>query len=70
MLRLTGVIGTAAAILSVASGCAWHQACCAGRARQRNALRFLRNAPDYLPRKADDDCLQELREFAAGHGVA
>jgi putative transposase len=22
---------------------------------------FLRNALDYLPRKADDDCLQELR---------
>ena len=24
-------------------------------------MHFLRNALDYLPRKADDDCLQELR---------
>ena len=28
---------------------------------QRCYLHFLRNALDYLPRKADDDCLQELR---------
>lgn len=24
-------------------------------------IHFLRNALDYLPRKADDDCLQEMR---------
>jgi transposase-like protein len=24
-------------------------------------VHFLRNALDYLPRRADDDCLQELR---------
>src|SRR5438270_10932030 len=28
---------------------------------QRCYVHFLRNAMDYLPRKADDDCLQELR---------
>ncbi len=28
---------------------------------QRCDVHFLRNALDYLPRKADDDCLQELR---------
>ena len=28
---------------------------------QRCSVQFLRNALDYLPRKADDDCLQELR---------
>lgn len=28
---------------------------------QRGYVHFLRNALDYLPRKADDDCLQELR---------
>jgi transposase-like protein len=26
-----------------------------------DAVHFLRNALDHLPRKADDDCLQELR---------
>jgi hypothetical protein len=30
-------------------------------ARQRCYVHFLRNALNYLPRKADDDCLQELR---------
>ena len=30
-------------------------------ARQRCCAHFLRNALDHLPRKADDDCLQELR---------
>src|SRR5215217_1995646 len=30
-------------------------------AYQRCCVHFLRNALDYLPRKADDDCLQELR---------
>ena len=28
--------------------------------RQRCYVHFLRNALDYLPRKADDDCRQEL----------
>jgi len=28
---------------------------------QRRSVHFLRNALDYLPRKADDDCLTELR---------
>ena len=28
---------------------------------QRCYVHFLRNALDYLPRKADDDCRQELR---------
>ena len=28
---------------------------------QRCYVHFLRNTLDYLPRKADDDCLQELR---------
>ena len=30
-------------------------------ASQRCSVHFLRNALDHLPRKADDDCLQELR---------
>ena len=33
----------------------------ANAAWQRCYVHFLRNALDYLPRKADDDCLQELR---------
>jgi putative transposase len=33
----------------------------AGAAYQRCYVHFLRNALDHLPRKADDDCLQELR---------
>src|SRR3546814_15920879 len=32
-----------------------------GAAYQRCYVHFLRNALDHLPRKADDDCLQELR---------
>jgi transposase-like protein len=32
-----------------------------GAVWQRCYVHFLRNALDYLPRKADDDCLQELR---------
>jgi transposase-like protein len=28
-------------------------------------MHFLRNALDYVPRKVDDDCLQELRWFGA-----
>jgi len=43
--------GLKAAIREVHSGSAW----------QRCYVHFLRNALDYIPRKADDDCLQELR---------
>jgi putative transposase len=32
-------------------------------AYQRCYVHFLRNALDYVPRKVDDDCLQELRGF-------
>ncbi len=32
-----------------------------GAFAQRCYVHFLRNAPDHLPRNADDDCLQELR---------
>ena len=41
MLRLTGLIGAAAAILSVASGCTWQQAYFAGQQWQRNACNRL-----------------------------
>ena len=41
MLRLTGLIGAAAAILSVASGCTWQQAYSAGQQWQRNACNRL-----------------------------
>ena len=43
--------GLKAAIREVLPGVYW----------QRCYVHFLRNALDYLPRKADDDCLQELR---------
>lgn len=43
--------GLKKAIFEVLSEAAW----------QRCYVHFLRNALDYLPRKADDDCLQELR---------
>lgn len=43
--------GLKAAIREVMAGVWW----------QRCYVHFLRNALDYLPRKADDDCLQELR---------
>ena len=43
--------GLKAAILEIHTGAAW----------QRCYVHFLRNALDYMPRKADDDCLQELR---------
>jgi len=33
-------------------------------------VHFLRNALDYLPRKADDDCLQELRWLYARRNLA
>jgi putative transposase len=35
--------------------------CLSGAAWQRCYVHFLRNAIDHLPRKRDDDCLQELR---------
>jgi hypothetical protein len=41
MLRVTGLIGVAAAILSVASGCTWRQAYSSGQAWQRNACNRL-----------------------------
>jgi transposase-like protein len=37
---------------------------------QRCYVHFLRNALDYLPRKGDDDCLQELRWLYARRNVA
>ena len=37
---------------------------------QRCYVHFLRNALDYLPRKADDDCLQELRWLYARRNLA
>lgn len=37
---------------------------------QRCYVHFLRNALDYLPRKADDDCLMELRWIYDRHDVA
>ncbi len=43
--------GLKAAVMEVLPGVWW----------QRCYVHFLRNALDYLPRKADDDCLQELR---------
>jgi putative transposase len=36
---------------------------------QRCYVHFLRNALDYLPRKADDDCLTELRWLYDRHGI-
>lgn len=44
-------VGLRKAIREVVSEAAW----------QRCYVHFLRNALDYLPRKADDDCLTELR---------
>jgi putative transposase len=32
-------------------------------------VHFLRNALDYLPRKADDDCLMELRSMYGRHNI-
>jgi putative transposase len=47
--------GLKAAIREVLPEAAW----------QRCYVHFLRNALDYVPRKVDDDCLQELRWFGA-----
>lgn len=41
MLRLTCLIGLAASILAVASGCTWQQAYSAGQGWQRNACNRL-----------------------------
>lgn len=40
-----------------------------GAAWQRCYVHFLRNALDYLPRKADDDCLTELRWLYDRHNL-
>jgi len=40
-----------------------------GAAWQRCYVHLLRNALDYLPRKADDDCLTELRWLYDRHGI-
>ena len=45
--------GLKAAVREVLPEAAW----------QRCYVHFLRNALDYVPRKVDDDCLQELRWF-------
>src|SRR5262252_6341036 len=45
--------GLKGAICEVLPGAAW----------QRCYVHFLRNALDYVPRRVDDDCLQELRWF-------
>ena len=37
---------------------------------QRCSVHFLRNALDYLPCQADDDCLQELRWMYERRNVA
>jgi putative transposase len=37
---------------------------------QRCDVHFLRNALDYVPRKVDDDCLQELRWLYARRDLA
>jgi putative transposase len=37
---------------------------------QRCYVHFLRNALDYVPRKVDDDCLQELRWLYARRDLA
>ena len=47
--------GLKAAIREVLPAAAW----------QRCYVHFLRNALDYVPRKVDDDCIQELRWFYA-----
>jgi len=52
--------GLRKAIAEVLPEAAWQ--CC--------YVHFLRNALDYLPRKADDDCLQELRWLYARRNLA
>jgi transposase-like protein len=43
--------------------------CLAEAVWQRCYVHFLRNALDYLPRKADDDCLMELRWMYDRHNI-
>ena len=52
--------GLRRAITEVVSAARW----------QRCYVHFLRNASDYLPRKADDDCLQELRWMYARRSLS
>src|SRR5262252_667618 len=52
--------GLRAAIREVLPEAAW----------QRCYVHFLRNALDYVPRKVDDDCLQELRWFYDRRDIA
>jgi putative transposase len=52
--------GLKAAIGEVVAAAAW----------QRCYVHFLRNALDYVPRKVDDDCLQELRWLYARRDLA
>src|SRR6201981_3313615 len=52
--------GLKAAIREVLPEAAW----------QRCYVHFLRNALDYVPRKVDDDCLQELRWFYDRRDIA
>jgi putative transposase len=52
--------GLKAAIREVVPEAAW----------QRCYVHFLRNALDYVPRKVDDDCLQELRWFYDRRDIA
>jgi putative transposase len=51
--------GLKKAIMEILTEAAW----------QRCYVHFLRNALDYLPRKADDDCLRELRWLYDRHGL-
>lgn len=51
--------GLKKAVMEVLGEAAW----------QRCYVHFLRNALDYLPRRADDDCLRELRWLYDRHGL-
>ncbi len=51
--------GLKKAVMEVLTDAAW----------QRCYVHFLRNALDYLPRRADDDCLRELRWLYDRHGL-
>lgn len=51
--------GLKKAVMEILTEAAW----------QRCYVHFLRNALDYLPRKADDDCLRELRWLYDRHGL-
>jgi Transposase and inactivated derivatives len=51
--------GLKKAVMEVLTEAAW----------QRCYVQFLRNALDYLSRRADDDCLRELRWLYDRHGL-